>query len=60
MVGRLSPSSSCGVCIRALGKVLGSFQIFLQEASSLQSIAVIAAGDSAMRQCACTILELVP
>ena len=60
MVGRFSPSSSCGACRPALGKPLGSFQILRHVASSLESIVVIAVGESAMRQCVCMILELAP
>jgi hypothetical protein len=60
MMGRFSPSSSCGACKPDLGKPLGSFQIFRQVASKLESIAVMAARESAMRQCVCIILELVP
>ena len=56
MVRRLSPSSSSGACKPALGKLLGSFQNFRQVALSLESIALIAAGDNAMRQFVCIIL----
>ncbi len=44
----------------ALGKPVGSFQILRYVASSLESIVVMAARESAMRQCVCMILELVP
>ncbi len=44
----------------ALWKPLDSFQILRHEAYSLESMAVIADGDRAIRKCVCTILELAP
>ncbi len=41
-----------------MGKPLGSFQILRHVASSLESIVVTVAGESATRQCVCMILEL--
>ena len=42
------------------GNLLGSFQILRHVASSLESIFVIDAEESAIRQCVCMIFELVP
>ena len=39
---------------------MGSFQILRDVASSLESIVVIDAGESAIRHCVCMILEFVP
>ena len=39
---------------------MGSFQILRHVDSSLESIVSIDAGESAIRQCVCMILELVP
>ncbi len=58
LVGRLSPSSSCGACIPAFGKSLGRCHILRQVASKEESMEVIAAGESTMRQCVYMILEL--
>ncbi len=58
MVVRFRPKSSCGVCMPVLRKPLSSFQIFLRVASSLESMDIIDAGDSAIRQYVCIILEL--
>jgi hypothetical protein len=41
-----------------MGKPLGSFQILQHVASSLKSMVVIDAGESAKRQYVCVILEL--
>ena len=60
MVGRFSLKSPSGACRPALAKPLGSFQILRHVASSLESILVIYAGESAIRQCVCMILELAP
>ncbi len=60
MAGRCSPDSSRGACRLALGKPLESFQILRHVASSVESIVVIYAGESAIRQCVCMILELAP
>ena len=60
MVGRLRHGSSCGAYNPALGKSLGRRQILRQVASSRESMEVIAAGERAMRPCACIILELDP
>ncbi len=60
MVGRFIPISSCGACMPAMGKPLGSCQYFRYVASSLESMDVIATGDSAIRQCVCVMLEMAP
>ena len=44
----------------ALGKPLGSFQILRHMALSLDSIIVIDAGESVIRQCVRILLELAP
>jgi hypothetical protein len=59
-MGRLRPNSVCGACRPALGNPFGRFQILRQVASSLESIEVMALGESAIRQCVCMILELAP
>ena len=41
-------------------KPLGRFQTFRHVASSLESMVVMDAWGSAIRRCACTILELAP
>ena len=56
----MRPSSSCGAWSPALGKLLGRRHILRQVVSSDESMEVIAAGERAMRQCVCIILELAP
>ena len=60
MVGRLRPSSSCGAFNLALGNPFGRRHILRHVASSEESMEVIAAGERAMRQCVCIILEFAP
>jgi len=60
MMGGFSPNPSCGACRPAMGRPLGSFQIFRHVASSLEPMVIIDAGKSAIRQCVCMILELAP
>ena len=60
MVERFSLNSSCGACMPALGKPLGRSKDFWHVASSSESMVVIDAGKSAIRQCVCMILELAP
>ena len=58
MVGWLRPNSSCSTCRPALGNPLGMFHIFRQVAFYLESMVVMALGESAIRQWVCIILEL--
>ncbi len=44
----------------ALGKPLGRFHNFRHVALILESMDMIIAGDSTIRQCVCIILELAP
>jgi hypothetical protein len=60
MVGRLRPNSSRGACRPSLGNPLGRFHIFRQVASNLESMEIMALGESAIRQWVCIILELAP
>jgi hypothetical protein len=60
MVGRLRPNSLCGACRPALGSPLRRFHILRQFASKVDSIAEMAVGDNAIKQCVCMILELAP
>ena len=60
MVGRLRPNLSCGACRPVLRNLLGRFHIFRQVASNLESIKVMALGESVIRHCMCSILELAP
>ncbi len=56
----MRPSSSCGACIPALGKLLGRRHIFRHVTSSEESVEVIAAGERATRQRVCILFELAP
>ena len=60
MVGMLRSNSSCDACRPALGNPLGRFNIFRQVAYILESMEVMALGNSAMRQWVYIILELAP
>ena len=59
-MGRFRPSFSCGACKLLLGKPSSDFQILWHVASNLESMAIIIAVDSDIRQCMCMILEFAP
>jgi len=59
-VRRLRPYSSLGASRPDLGNPLERFHILLHAASSLKSMAVMAVGYNAFKQCVCIILELAP
>ena len=52
--------SSCGACRPALRNPLGRFHLFRQVAPNLESMEVMALGQSVIRQWVCIILDLAP